>query len=98
MATTYSKTKTFGVTLTRFCGRDGVCLQLTKQNCYEGGVKQLTLKEAKTFKKSLIKFSQVKLPHVYYCIDENFYIDCKQAKNLATDLDLFINDTIHKGN
>ena len=94
MSTEYKNIKTNTALLTRFYGGEarGVCLQISKVNSYSSGYLQLTHKEA-------IKLqSKLKKSVKGFCFEvaQGFYIDHKQCKTLVKDLNLFINDEIHK--
>lgn len=99
MSTEYTNIKSHKTLLmTRFAGgvNRGVCLQVTELNGLQSAYIQLTYKDAINLKKQLSKFIALKVKNVAYVLADNFYLTLKQAKQLHIDLDLFINDKIHK--
>lgn len=95
MSTEYTKIKTEGVLLNRFWGGvdRGVCLQITKPNTWKDEYNQYTLEQAKELQKDLVL---VVGHNTHYKIANNFYIPSLQCIHLRQDLNLFINDSIHK--
>ncbi len=98
MSTEYENIKTEGVLLTRFYGGvdRGVCLQVTKKNSYQADCKQVTLKGASDLVNKLEKAAVNQDEEIYFEIANGFYITVDQCITLIEDVDLFINDSIHK--
>ena len=99
MSTEYTNIKSHKTLLmTRFAGGidRGVCLQVTELNGLQSAYIQLTHKDAIKLKKQLNKFIELKAKNIAYVLCDGFYLTLIQAKQLYVDLDLFINDKIHK--
>ena len=99
MSTEYENILTEGVLLTRFYGGvdRGVCLQITKSNDWRSDCKQVTLQGAKDLQNKLENAKINRDKDIHFKLAGGFYINVEQCINLSSDINFFINDSIHKG-